>query len=46
MMEHWFWLSMIVACLTWYMFITGYVAYKGAYDIRSMLNRLKRAKRE
>ena len=29
-----------MACILWYLTITGYVAVKGAYDIKSMLKNL------
>lgn len=41
MREHWFWLSVTMACMVWYSIITAFVAFKGAYDIRGMLSRLK-----
>jgi len=39
-MEHWFWLSLSIGCILWYLTITGYVAYHGAKDIRSMLKNM------
>jgi hypothetical protein len=38
--QHWFWGLLTVACLVWYATITVYVAIRGAFDIRSMLDRL------
>jgi hypothetical protein len=38
---HWFWLSVTIACMACYSIITAFVAFKGAYDIRGMLSRLK-----
>jgi hypothetical protein len=40
-MSRTFWLVMTVACLVWYTTVTGYVAVKGAGDIKEMLRRLK-----
>jgi hypothetical protein len=36
-----FWLIMTWAALLWYSIITVYVAYKGYFNIRTMLERLK-----
>lgn len=36
-----FWLILTVAALLWYTIITAYVAFKGAGDIRGMLERLE-----
>jgi hypothetical protein len=41
MSEHWFWLSIVVMALAWYSTITIYVAIRGAFDIRHMLQTLK-----
>jgi hypothetical protein len=38
---HWFWLLATAACVIWYCTITVYVAIRGAYDIKGMLERLK-----
>jgi hypothetical protein len=35
-----FWKLLAIACLVWYALLTGYVAVKGALDIRRMLARL------
>jgi hypothetical protein len=40
MMTHWFWLLLTIGCLAWYSGITLYVAWYGAFDIRTMLKRL------
>ncbi len=37
---HWFWLLATIACVAWYSTITVYVAIKGAFDIKGMLQRL------
>ena len=37
---HWFWWLMSMACVVWYTTVTGYVAVKGARDIKHMLARL------
>jgi hypothetical protein len=39
-MSHWFWAVLTAACLVWYSTITIYVAVKGVFDIRRMLDRL------
>jgi hypothetical protein len=39
-MKHWFWWLMTMACVTWYLTVTIYVAIKGAGDIKQMLARL------
>ncbi len=36
-----FWLIATVGCIAWYSGVTIYVAVKGAFDIGSMLQRLK-----
>ena len=38
--EHWFWGFLTIAALAWYILITGYVAVRGAFDIKKMLRRL------
>lgn len=38
---HWFWLVLTMACISWYLFVTFYVAVKGFADIRGMLARLQ-----
>ena len=40
-MSHPFWFLLTIACLVWYSTITVYVAIRGCFDIRSMLDRLK-----
>lgn len=42
MMEHWFWLTLVTACVVWYSTVTVYVAIKGVTDIKTMLRRLAR----
>ena len=37
---HLLWGLLTVAAVAWYLLITGYVAVKGAWDIRNMLRRL------
>lgn len=37
---HWFWWALTAACVIWYSTITVYVAIRGAFDIREMLNEL------
>lgn len=41
MSEHWFWLTIVVMALGWYSTITIYVAIRGAFDIKQMLQNLK-----
>lgn len=36
-MEHWFWLILCSLTLIWYVAVTAIVAYKGAYDIKEMI---------
>jgi hypothetical protein len=40
-MTHWFWLIISLACIGWYLVITGYIAWKGITDISTMLRKLK-----
>lgn len=35
-----FWLALTAAAVTWYIFVTAYVAFKGVTDIKVMLRRL------
>ena len=35
-----FWLLLTIACVGWYLVVLGYVAVKGAGDIRSMLKQM------
>lgn len=39
--EHWFWWGVTAAVLIWYSTVTIYIAIRGAFDIREMLDRLK-----
>ena len=39
-MEHIFWLFLSIACIIWYLVITGYVAFRVAFDIKKMLKNL------
>jgi hypothetical protein len=45
-LDHWFWTLLMVACLLWYSTITVYVAVKGCFDIREMLDQLAKIKTE
>ncbi len=38
---HPFWFLLALACLTWYSTITLYIAFKGAFDVRTMLRHLR-----
>lgn len=40
MNDHPFWLLLTAACVIWYSTVTVYVAIKGAFDIKGMLERL------
>lgn len=42
MMEHWFWLALVTACIVWYSTVTVYVAFKGVTDIKTMLRHLSK----
>lgn len=35
-----FWLVLSIACIAWYLAVLGYVAVKGAADIKEMLKNL------
>ena len=39
--DHWFWWLLTAAVLVWYSTITAYVAFKGSFDVKHMLARLK-----
>ena len=43
---HWFWWCITVAVLVWYSTITIYVAIRGAFDIKHMLERLDAMREE
>lgn len=36
-MEHKFWLFLSVGCILWYLGVTGYIAFRGFFDIKNML---------
>ena len=38
---HPFWILLSLVCLVWYSTITIYIAVKGAFDVREMLQRLR-----
>lgn len=38
---HWFWSTIVLACLVWYSTMVFLVTVRGAIDIRGMLVRLK-----
>ena len=44
-MQHWFWLSLSVSAVVWYLAVTVYVAIRGAKDIKQMFRRLKEQSR-
>lgn len=44
-MKHWFWLLMTALVVVWYSSITIYVAFKGVFDIRGMLRRIRERSR-
>lgn len=41
MNNHWFWTGVAILSIVWYSTITVYVAIRGSFDIRHMLDRLK-----
>lgn len=41
MTEHWFWFGIAMMAVVWYSTITIYVAVRGSFDIRHMLEMLK-----
>lgn len=41
MSAHPFWFALVTACVVWYSTITIYVAIRGVWDIRHMLERLR-----
>lgn len=43
---HPFWFLIIVAVMVWYSTITVYVAIRGAFDIKHMLERLEKIRQE
>jgi len=46
MSNHWFWYSVAMLSIVWYSTITVYVAIRGVFDIRHMLDRLKETQLE
>jgi len=40
--EHWFWWLLSMICVVWYTIITAYVAFKGGFDIKTMLMNLRK----
>ena len=46
MLDHWFWLTLSIFCIVWYMTITVFVAVKGFSDIKVMFIKLSRQKDE
>ena len=43
---HWFWALMTAAVVIWYSTITIYVAIRGAFDIKHMLDNLQKKHRK
>ncbi len=43
---HLFWSLLAIACVVWYSTVTIYVAIRGAFDIRAMLQRLEKLSRD
>ena len=41
-----FWWLLTIAAVGWYLIVTGYVAVRGAMDIRNMLARLEQQRGE
>lgn len=46
MTAHWIWLAVTIAAMAWYSTITIYVAVRGCWDIRHMLDRLEQSARD
>ncbi len=42
MSEHWFWTGVVAASVLWYSLVTLRVAARGARDVRSLLDQLRR----
>ncbi len=42
MSTHWFWLAVVAACVAWYAVVTLVVAVRGARDVRSLFEDLRR----
>ena len=40
-MTHWFWFSLILATIIWYVIVTILVAFRGGKNIREMIKHLK-----
>jgi hypothetical protein len=40
-MQHWFWLSLSVSAVSWYLVVSIYVAIRGAKNIKQMFRRLQ-----
>ena len=45
-MQEYFWLLIVILCLTWYLAITGFIVFRGAKDIKKMLQQIKEEKGE
>ena len=41
---YWFWGLLTTAALVWYSSITVYIAYRGVFDIKTMLKKLSSGK--
>jgi hypothetical protein len=41
MADHDFWFVVTIGCVAWYSSVTIYVAIRGVFDIRAMLDRLR-----
>ena len=41
-MQHWFWLTLSVSAVCWYLVVTIYVAIRGAKNIKQMFRRLQK----
>ncbi|MCC7264662.1 MAG: hypothetical protein IT369_19275 [Candidatus Latescibacteria bacterium] len=44
--EHWFWWLLTAATVIWYSTVVIYVAFRGLFDIRNMLEHLGRHHRQ
>jgi cell division protein FtsB len=45
-MQQYFWLLLTIISLGWYLIIMGYIAFRGAGDIKKMLAQIKKQRDE
>jgi hypothetical protein len=46
MIAQWFWFILAIVVLVWYSTITVYVAIRGGFDVKHMLQRLDETRRD